>query len=130
MGTSKIVMLSGVYIILGFYTISFNRADETNLSTALKSVSAAQAEQLARTGMSLALAYMADDPALYSFSTRSLTTMGGTVEYASSRPASFSATQSEVRATGTFNGNQVVMTAVFHYYGGRWKVLRVYTQTV
>ncbi|MBI2429073.1 MAG: hypothetical protein HYV29_09815 [Ignavibacteriales bacterium] len=130
MGTSKIVMLSGVYVILGFYTISFNRADETNFSNALNATSTAQAEQLAQTGVSLALAYMADNASLYSFSTRSLSTMGGTVAYASSRPASFSATQSEVRATGTFNGKQVVMTAVFHYYGGRWKVLRVYTETV
>ncbi len=130
MGTSKIVMLSGVYVILGFYTISFNRADETNFSTALNAASSAQAEQLARTGISLALAYMADNSSLYSFSTQSLSTMGGSVEYAASHPALFPATQSEVTTTGTFNGKQVVMTAVFHYYGGRWKVLRVYTETV
>ncbi|MEW5799429.1 MAG: hypothetical protein AB1728_10540 [Bacteroidota bacterium] len=130
MGTSKIVMLSGVYVILGFYTISFNRADEINFTTAMNTASASQAEQLARTGVSLALAYMADNSSLTSFSTRTLSTMGGTVEYAASHPVSFPVTQSEVTATGTFNGKQVVMTAVFHYYGGRWKVLRVYTETV
>ncbi|MBI2429074.1 MAG: hypothetical protein HYV29_09820 [Ignavibacteriales bacterium] len=130
MGTSKIVMLSGLYVILGFYTLSFNRVDETNYSTALNSTSIAQAEQLAQTGVSLALAYMADNSSLYSFSTRSLSTMGGTVAYASSRPASFPVTQSQVTATGTFNGKQVIMTAVFHYYGGRWKILKVYRETV
>ncbi len=34
MGTSKIVMLSGVYLILGMYTVGFTSADRNNSSIA------------------------------------------------------------------------------------------------
>lgn len=130
MGTSKAVMLSGVYVILGFYTMSFNQVNEANFSNAVRSASINQAEHLAQTGISLAQAYLGNNATLYSFPARSLTTMGGTVTYNAERPASFPITQTQVTATGVYNGKQVVMTAVFHYYGGRWKLLRVYTNTV
>jgi len=70
MGTSKVILLSGIYLVLGFYTVSFTAADEANYTNAL------------------------------------------TV------------------ATGTYNGMTVQTTAVFHQFGGRWKVLRVYSKTV
>ncbi|MEW6062033.1 MAG: hypothetical protein AB1600_08855 [Bacteroidota bacterium] len=130
MGTSKAIMLSGVYVILGFYTISFNRVNETNFTNAVSVTSVNQAEHLAQTGLSLAQTYMGNNAVLYYFPARSLTTMGGTVTYNAERPASFPTTQTQVTATGMYNGKQVVMTAVFHYYGGRWKLLRVYTNTV
>ena len=129
MGTSKIIMLSGVYVILGVYVINFNSVDTTILDSALSTASTAQAEQLARTGLSLALAYMADNSATYSFSERSLSTMGGSVTYSADRPASLPASQSQVVAVGTFNGKQITMTAVFQYYGGRWKIARIYTES-
>jgi predicted RNA methylase len=129
MGTSKIIMLSGVYVILGVYLINFNSADNTMLDSALSTASTAQAEQLARTGLSLALVYMADNASTNSFSEKSLSTMGGTVAYSASRPAAFPASQSQVVSVGTVNGKQITMTAVFHYYGGRWKIARIFTQS-
>lgn len=131
MGSSKIIMLSGVYLILGFYTLSFNRVDEANFSTANSTASQMQAEQLARTGLSFALTYMADNSSINSFATRTFSTSnGGTITYSADRPSSFPLTQSQIVAVGTFNGKQVTMTAVFHYYGGRWKIARIHTATV
>lgn len=123
-------MLSGVYLIIGFYSLSFNRVDEVNFSTANSIASQMQAEQMAHTGVSLALSYMADNSSISSFSTRSFTSSnGGTITYSASRPASFPSTQSQIVSVGTFNGKQVTMTAVFHYYGGRWKIARIYTRS-
>ena len=130
MGTSKVILLSGIYLILGFYTVSFTAADESNFSSALTVASETQAEQLAKTGMSLALQRFANNLTMYTISSTTVTTMGGTVTYSASRPASFPLTQTQVIATGTYNGVQVQTTAVFHQYGGRWKLLRVMSQSV
>lgn len=130
MGSSKIIVLAGVYLLLGFYTVSFNAADEANFSTALSVATEVQAEQLAKTGVSLALQRFGSNLAMYTISSTSVTTMGGNVTYSASRPASFPLTQTEVIATGTYNGVQVQTTAVFHQYGGRWKLLRVTSEKV
>jgi len=130
MGTSKVILLSGIYLILGFYTVSFTAADETNFSSALTVATETQAEQLAKTGVSLALQRFANNLTMYTIGSTTVTTMGGTVSYSASRPASFPLTQTQVIATGTYNGVQVQTTAVFHQYGGRWKLLRVMSQSV
>lgn len=126
MGTSKIIMLSGIYTILGAYVIGFNSMDNTSFNSALAASSKAQAEQLARTGISLALNYMGSDNAMSTYSQKSLTTMGGTASYQASN-SGLPTTQSQVVCVGTYNGKTVTMTATFHYYGGRWKILRIYT---
>ncbi len=128
MGSSKIIVLSGVYLMLGFYTVSFNAADEANFSTALTVATEMQAEQLAKTGVSLALQKFADYNWMSSISPTSVSTMGGSITYSASRPASFPLTQVEVISTGYYNDKIVKSTAVFHYYGGRWKMLRVISE--
>lgn len=130
MGTSKVILLSGIYLILGFYTVSFTAADETNFSSALTVATESQAEQLAKTGISLALQRFANNLAMTSIGTTNVSTMGGSVVYSASQPVSFPATQTQVVSTGTYNGVTVETTAVFHQYGGRWKVLRVYSKVV
>jgi hypothetical protein len=128
MGSSKIIVLSGVYLMLGFYTLSFNAADESNFSTALVVASETQAEQLAKTGVSLALQKFANNLTIYSIAPTSVSTMGGTITYSASKPASFPWNQTQVVAFGTYEGKRIKSTAVFHQYGGRWKLLRVVTE--
>jgi hypothetical protein len=130
MGTSKVILLSGIYLILGFYTVSFTAADETNFSSALTVATESQAEQLSKTGVSLALQRFANNLAMTSIGTTNVSTLGGSVEYSASQPVSFPATQTQIISTGTYNGVTVQTTAVFHQFGGRWKVLRVYSKTV
>lgn len=130
MGSSKIILLSGVYLILGFYTLSFQRVDENNFTSTITASSKMQAEQYAQIGLSLALTTMANNSSMYSFSPRTFSTAGGTVMYSASRPAGFPSTQTQVIAIGIHNGKQVTMTAVYHFYGNRWKILRVFTETV
>jgi len=127
-GSSKIILLSGVYLILGFYTTSFQRVDENNFTSAIATSSKLQAEQYAQIGLSLALTTMANNSSMHSFSPRTFSTVGGIVTYSANRPAGFPLTQTQVVATGTYNSKHVTMTAVYHFYGGRWKILRIFTE--
>jgi hypothetical protein len=114
-------MLSGVYLILGFYTVSFYQADRSNGVTVEAVANSVQAEQLARTGISMALAKMGNNSLIPNF-TEDVTMSGGTVQYA----AVTSGTQSSITSTATFSGRTITMTAVFSYTSGRWRVARIY----
>ncbi len=131
MGTSKIAMLSGVYLILGMYTISFTAADRNNSSIAESVANSIQAEQIARTGISLAMTKMGGT---YSTSTCSYTdqnasVMNGSVVYSASQ-TDLPSSQSQVTSTGTFAGKTVTIKAVFSYERNRWRIIRMYIPPV
>lgn len=130
MGTSKILLLTGVYAILGVYTVNFSSADQANFSRALEVSSTLQSEQLATAGVSIALTELGSDASKSSISTRRVTMLGGTVTISAERPLSYPATLTQVVSTGLFNNEQVRITSVMQYNGGRWKVLRTFTQTI
>ncbi|MCK9407499.1 MAG: hypothetical protein WCX28_13485 [Bacteriovoracaceae bacterium] len=121
MGSSKIIMLSGVYLILGFYTVSFYQAERTNSITVEAVANTVQAEQLARTGISLALSKMGDKYSTPNFS-ENVTMSGGTIEYSAVRLGS----QSTITSTATFNSREISMTALFTFDRGRWRITRIY----
>lgn len=123
MGSSKIIMLSGVYLILGFYTVSFYQAERTSSTTVEAVANTVQAEQLARTGISLALVMMGDDLAVKSFSEQTASMSSGTISY---QATSLTTTTSEITSTAVFNGRTITMTAVFTYSDGRWRITRTY----
>ncbi|MDP1678019.1 MAG: hypothetical protein Q8L88_14265, partial [Bacteroidota bacterium] len=127
MGTSKIAMLSGIYLILGMYTVSFTAADRNNSSISESVANSIQAEQIARTGISLAMTKMGGT---YSSSTRSYgaqnaTVMNGSVVYSASQTG-LPASQSQVTSTGTFAGKTITVKAVFSYDRNRWRLIRMY----
>lgn len=130
MGTSKILLLTGVYAILGVYTVNFSSADQANFSRALEVSSTLQSEQLATAGVSIALTELGSDASKSSISMRRVTMLGGTVTISAERPVSYPATLTQVVSTGLFNNEQVRITSVMQYNGGRWKVLRTFTQTI
>jgi hypothetical protein len=130
MGSSKIIILSAVYLILGFYTVSYNAADEANFSAAFVVATESQAEQLAKTGVSLALQKFANNLSINTIAQTEVITMGGKITYSASRPASFPLNQTQVVAIGYYEGRSIKSTAVFHQYGGRWKLLRVMNENV
>ncbi|MEI7906089.1 MAG: hypothetical protein WCI84_01900 [Bacteroidota bacterium] len=136
MGSSKVIMLSGVYLIFGFYTVAFNNADESMFKTSTKTAALAQEEQMAQTGLSLASGYMSNDPSRNVFATRTFVSGNNTVRYSATHPASFPVSQTQVtsvasRSTvvgGVVKETQVVtQTAVYQFHNGRWKQVRVFT---
>ena len=76
MGSSKIIMLSGVYMILGMYSVSFDTAHQSNFDLASKTAISIQAEQIARTGISLAMTRMGGNSSIHTFSS-SVSVLGG-----------------------------------------------------
>ena len=136
MGSSKIIMLSGIYLIFGFYTAAFNNADESMFKSSMKTATLVQTEQLAQTGLSLASGYMANDASKSSFATRTFVTGNDTVRYSASQPAGFPASQTQVTSVATHTtvvggiakvSRTVTETAVYQYHNNRWKQMRVFT---
>ena len=125
MGSSKIIMLSGIYLILGFYTVGFGVADESNFALASQVATQVQAEQIARTGLSLAMTKVGGTNSVgnRTYSELTASVMNGSVKY---KADALSSTQSQITSTGTFNGKTVVVKAVFVYYNSRWRVSRLY----
>ena len=139
MGSSKIIMLSGIYLIFGFYIKSYNNVDEMVFKTALKSATMAQTEQLAQTGVTLAKSYLGGS-ATRTFTTRTFVSGNDTVKYSASSVGVASSSQTMVTSTAshyttiTVNGapqikvvRRVIQTALMQYHNSRWKQIRVYT---
>ena len=136
MGSSRIIMLSGVYLIFGFYTIAFNNADESMFKSSMKSATLSGSEQLAQTGLSLASGYMANDFSKINFATRTFVTGTDTVKYSATHPVSLPASQTQVTSTASHttvvggvvkDSRTVTQTAVYQFHNGRWKQMRVFT---
>jgi hypothetical protein len=136
MGSSRIIMLSGVYLIFGFYMVAFNNADESMFKTSLKTATMAQEEQFAQTGLSLASGYMSNDASRATFATRTFVSGTDTVRYSATRPASFPASQTQVTSVASHTTvvggvvkvtRAVTQTAVYQYHNNRWKQVRVFT---
>ena len=136
MGSSRIIMLSGVYLIFGFYIVAFNNADESMFKSSTKTAALALEEQFAQTGLSLASGYMSTDASRSTFATRTFVSGIDTVRYSAARPAGFPASQTQVTSAASHatvtggavkESRAVTQTAVYQYHNGRWKQMRVYT---
>ena len=136
MGSSKIIMLSGIYLIFGFYTAAFNNADESMFKSSMNTATLVQTEQFAQTGLSLASGYMANDASKSSFAARTFVTGNDTVWYSASQHAGFPASQTQVTSVATHTtvvggvakvSRTVTQTAVYQYHNNRWKQMRVFT---
>ncbi len=123
MGSSKIIMLSGVYLILGYYLIGFYQVERTNSHTVEAVANSVQAEQLARTGVNLSMVRLGEFLGTKSFSTRTASMSGGTINYVAT---AMSGSYSKVTSTATFNGRTITITAVMYHNGDRWEIDRTY----
>ncbi|MDP1678469.1 MAG: hypothetical protein Q8L88_16555 [Bacteroidota bacterium] len=118
-------MLSGIYLVLGIYSISYEVADETSFQLSANTANEIQAGQIARSGISLAMENMGTDSLVHTYSDISAEVMCGSVVYSASQ-IGLPLSQSEITSTGTFNDKTVVVKAVFVYYNNRWRIDRLY----
>jgi hypothetical protein len=127
-GTAKVVLLSGVYIIIGMYSLGFNRADESVNRITIAEATLNQAEQFARAGINYAMIDFGNNPTPGFFSNRTVTYSSGDTKYTTDRPATISSLQARVTSTGTYYGHTVTVVAIVNYHNSHWKVGRVYVQ--
>jgi hypothetical protein len=108
------------------YTFGFNSIDEAANSSAIAVGISVQSEQIAATGISLALVVMSNDPTFSTLPSCSLSAMGGRVTYSITRPASIASTERLITSISTINSTQKTTSAVVQFDKGRWRVLRTY----
>lgn len=138
MGSSKIIMLSGIYLIFGFYIAAFNNVDEMVFKASVKAASMAQTEQMAQSGVALAKSFMGASPS-QTLSTKTFVSGLDTVRY-SAAPGLLPASQTLITSVATHyttineNGTptikvvrKVTQTALMQYHNSRWKQLKTYT---
>lgn len=117
-----------MYIILGLYVFGFNSADEVTSKVSYTAAVTTQAEQLAQTGVSMALLKLGSVSSA-SLTTQSKTTMGGTVTY-DAQQGSLSSDQRTITSSATIgtsaNAVTVTVKSVVHFDKNRWRVLRTY----
>lgn len=123
-------MLSGVYLVLGFYALSFNRADEANFANALEVSSSYQTEQIANAGLALSMQRLGNTLSAPTFALTTASINNGTVSFKAEQPAGFPANRTQVVSTSEFNGYSVTVTAIAHFHNNRWKVLKVHSSSV
>ncbi len=138
MGSSKIIMLSGIYLIFGFYIKAYHNVDEMVFKASVKAASMAQTEQLAQTGVTLAKSFLGGS-ATSSLSTQTFVSGLDTVRY-SANPGSLPASQTLVTSVASHYTTidvdgiptikvvrKVTQTALMQYHNSRWKQLKIYT---
>ena len=127
MENSKIVMLSGIYLILGMYVLSFNSANTESGKNVIKSASKTQAEHMARTGISLALKEMGNVSTKHTITQQIVSFSADKVQYSAYRATGHPLSETQITAIGTDGNESVTMIAVCSYDRGRWRITRIYT---
>jgi hypothetical protein len=127
-GTSKIVLLTGVYLIIGLYSLAFNRTDESVNRVTIAEALTNQTEQIAMAGIRMGLTESLPVIGGSTFSTRTANVFQGQVSYRGDVPSTLGATESRITSTGTLNGHSVTVVAIINLYHGHWKVTRTFTQ--
>ena len=127
MGTSKVIIGLGAYVMIGMYTLLFTSTDQAIYNVAQSQAFHDDARQISNAGVKFALGDVGGNSgAAFPSSTVSLN--GGSVTYIADRPAGLSGTQMRVTSTGTYNGFQVTMVAILQYNGVKWTLQRIYQQ--
>ncbi len=130
MGTSKITLISGMYIVLGLYISGFNTADDASSNLAVSSAVSVQTEQIAQSGVSLALVRMGNNNTYTAFSTQK-TTMGGTVTYSASKlPSSESQIISIATLVSGSKTTTVKTTSIASFEKGLWRISRTFVENL
>jgi len=124
-GTSKVIIGLGAYVMIGMYTLLFTSTDQAIYGVAQSQAFHDAARQISSSGVKFALGDVGGNLAS-AFPGSTVSFNGGTVTYTADRPAGLSNSQMRVTSTGTYNGFQVTMVAILQYTGEKWTLQRIY----
>ena len=127
MGTSKVIIGLGAYVMIGMYTLLFTSTDQAIYNVAKSQAFHDDARQISTAGVKFALGDVGGNSAA-GFPSSTVSLNGGSVTYVGDRPAGVAGTQMRVTSTGTYNGFQVTMIAILQYNGVKWTLQRIYQQ--
>lgn len=115
MGTSKGVLLSGVALVVGMYTVAIKKADRLNAEAVETRTFQLQSEDIARTGLRFAVRRLEIYESYWSLYTspsnysKTLDLFGGTLTYVIEPIGSPG--YAKITATGVFNGKTATVVA-------------------
>ena len=127
MGTSKVIIGLGAYVVIGMYTLLFTSTDQAIYNVAQSQAFHDDARQISTAGVKFALGDVGGNSAA-GFPSSTVSFNSGSVTYVGDRPTGLTGTQMRVTSTGTYNGFQVTMVAILQYNGVKWTLQRIYQQ--
>jgi hypothetical protein len=127
MGTSKVIIGLGAYVMIGMYALLFTSTDQAIYNVAQSQAFHDDARQISNAGVKFALGDVGGNSGA-AFPSSTVGFNGGSVTYAGDRPSGLTGTQMRVTSTGTYNGFQVTMVAILQYNGVKWALQRIYQQ--
>lgn len=127
MGTSKVIIGLGAYVVIGMYTLLFTSTDQAIYNVAQSQAFHDDARQISSAGVRFALGDVGGNSAA-GFPSSTVSFNSGSVTYVGDRPTGLTGTQMRVTSTGTYNGFQVTMVAILQYSGVKWTLQRIYQQ--
>ena len=127
MGTSKVIIGLGAYVVIGIYTLLFTSTDQAIYNVAQSQAFHDDARQISSAGVRFALGDVGGNSAA-GFPSSTVSFNSGSVTYVGDRPAGLTGTQMRVTSTGTYNGFQVTVVAILQYNGVKWTLQRIYQQ--
>jgi hypothetical protein len=127
MGTSKVIIGLGAYVMIGMYALLFTSTDQAIYNVAQSQSFHDNARQIAASGVKFALGNVGGNSSA-GLPSSTVSFNGGSVTYVADQPAGLSGTQMRVTSTGTYNGFQVTMVAILQYNGIKWTIQRIYQQ--
>jgi hypothetical protein len=127
LGTSKVIIGLGAYVVIGIYTLLFTSTDQAIYNVAQSQAFHDDARQISTAGVRFALGDVGGNSAA-GFPSSTVSFNSGSVTYVGDRPAGLTGTQMRVTSTGTYNGFQVTMVAILQYSGVKWTLQRIYQQ--
>jgi len=125
LGTSKVIIGLGAYVMIGMYTLLFTSTDQAIYGVAQSQAYHDDARQISNSGVKFALGEVGGNSAA-GFPSSTISFNGGSVTYTADRPAGLSSSQMRVTSTGTYNQFQVTMVAILQYNGVKWTLQRIY----
>jgi hypothetical protein len=127
LGTSKVIIGLGAYVVIGMYTLLFTSTDQAIYNVAQSQAFHDDARQISSAGVRFALGDVGGNSAA-GFPSSTVSFNSGSVTYVGDRPTGLTGTQMRVTSTGTYNGFQVTMVAILQYSGVKWTLQRIYQQ--
>lgn len=127
MGNSRFLMIAGMTVIVGMYTLGIKRAEQhLQLVTVVEAVDV-QAKEIARAGIGLGLTRMIGQGSA-SATVEGLSLMGGSLAY--NLVKNTDSTSASIVSTGTYAGEVVQLSAVISEVApGTWVVEGEHWQT-
>jgi hypothetical protein len=127
MGTSKVIIGLGAYVMIGAFALLFTSTDQSLYNVAQSQNFHDQAQQISNAGVKFAIGDVGGNSGA-GFPSSTVNVNGGTTSYVGDRPAGLTSSQMRITSTGTYNGFQVTMVAILQYTGVKWTLQRIYQQ--